>query len=280
MAKVLDHKVDSYNGVEITDAAVKAGEARGPAVDVEEFESALWHSLSVWKKEKRKGIWLQIHIEKAELVPAAVRAGFVFHHADPDSVTLTAWVNAELKNKMPPGPSHFVGVAGFVLNSKEEVLCIREKSGPSARLPDFWKLPGGLVDPQEDLRLAAEREVKEETGIDAVFHRLATVQEIHHGNSNALARTGTTDMYCITILKVADENQEIVPQADEVAECKWVPLDELLNLRYYSKEGTVFYKMFRAAADVALGQSPGLEAESLEFGFTPAVHTLYSAAKM
>jgi hypothetical protein len=32
-----------------------------------------------------------------------------------------------------------------------KLLVIREKGGPTARLKDFWKLPGGHVDHKEDL---------------------------------------------------------------------------------------------------------------------------------
>ena len=36
-----------------------------------------------------------------------------------------------------------------VINGRNEVLAIQERAGPTAELADFWKLPGGLVDPGE-----------------------------------------------------------------------------------------------------------------------------------
>lgn len=155
---------------------------------------------------------------------------------------------------------------------------MKEKSGPSARLSDFVKLPGGLADNGEDLCDAAVREVKEETGLDTVFERIATIQEIHHSAKyGGPAREGTTDLYCICILRAVDENQELVPQESEIAECRWVPLDEFLNLRYYNVQGTVYYKMFRTAAQVALAHSQGLEQEHLRFGFNDTKNRLYSS---
>lgn len=171
----------------------------------------------------------------------------------------------------------FIGVAGFVLNSKNQVLCVKEKTGPSARLEGFWKLPGGLVDKQEDIRDAVVREVKEETGLDAEFSKLATIQEIHHtAKYGGPAREGTTDLYCICILKAKDETQALIPQETEIAECAWVPLEEFLNSRYYRAEGTVYHKMFRVAAETALGHSDGFESESLRFGFSEATQQVYS----
>ncbi|GBG29758.1 Nucleoside diphosphate-linked moiety X motif 6 [Hondaea fermentalgiana] len=282
----LEHKVNSYNAVEVVDPRSHAGykgleegeAAQLTPTDPREFERDLWQSLQCWRKEGRKGVWLRIGIGASDLIPVAVQAGFVFHHAEDSYVMLSAWLAAEHENKLPPGPSHFIGVAGFVVNSKNEVLCIREKSGPSARLKDFWKLPGGLVDQQEDLRDAVVREVLEETGLRTRFKQMASIQEIHHvGQRAGPAREGTTDLYCICVLEAEDETQTLVPQEEEIAACQWVPVDTLLNSRYYSREGTVFATMFRAAAKVASGNASGLESEHLQFGLAPGSNTVYAA---
>ena len=60
---------------------------------------------------------------------------------------------------------------GLVTNEKGEILAIRERfaGDPDSKFSKFWKLPGGHVDPAEDLGQAVEREVFEETGITAHF---------------------------------------------------------------------------------------------------------------
>jgi 8-oxo-dGTP pyrophosphatase MutT (NUDIX family) len=279
MAVVLEHRVNTYNSVEVTDASCGPRADGGPPAAPREWEARLWQSLGQWRREGRKGVWLRLHPSQSELVPVAVRAGFEFHSAETGGLTLTAWVAPHEKNALPPGPAHFIGVAGFVLNSRDEVLCVRERSGPSARLSDFWKLPGGLVDRQEDLAAAAVCEVLEETGLQCDFERLATVQEIHHSQKyGGLARAGTTDLYCVCVLRARDERQAIVPQQSEIAAAQWVPLSTLLALRYYSAEGTVFHKMFRAAAAVAKGDAPGLELAKLRIGFSEGTNPLFTAA--
>ena len=109
---------------------------------------------------------------------------------------MTAWLLDGVPSTLPPGPSHFIGVAGLVLrrvsdakgNENDfdyrnyEVLVIKEKHGPSVTMKDFWKLPGGLVDRSEDICVAAPREVLEETGIDTDFSKICAIQEIHNGN--------------------------------------------------------------------------------------------------
>ena len=50
-----------------------------------------------------------------------------------------------------------------MVNSKDEFLLIKEERGPFLG----WKFPGGLVEPDESLAEAVEREVLEETNVRA-----------------------------------------------------------------------------------------------------------------
>ena len=62
-----------------------------------------------------------------------------------------------------------VGIALF--NTQGRVLIARrfKDDGPEIILPGFeWQMPQGGIDPSEDPRLAAERELYEETGVTSV----------------------------------------------------------------------------------------------------------------
>lgn len=103
---------------------------------------------------------------------------------------MTAWLPTT-ENTLPTQPHHQIGVGGFVLNQNGEVLVIQEKSGLTAGLKDFWKLPGGLVDPRESISDAVVREVFEETGVRVEFGAIASIRESH-----ASTYGGMTDLYC------------------------------------------------------------------------------------
>ena len=65
-----------------------------------------------------------------------------------------------------PSYAHtLVGVGGMVVTNDNRVLVVQERF----RFSSHWKLPGGYVDPGEDIDKAAVREVFEETGIQTKF---------------------------------------------------------------------------------------------------------------
>jgi 8-oxo-dGTP diphosphatase len=61
-------------------------------------------------------------------------------------------------------PRNTTGVGGLVVRN-EEILVVRMTYGPSQ---GRYMLPGGLLDPGETADAAVTREVREETGIEAV----------------------------------------------------------------------------------------------------------------
>lgn len=95
--------------------------------------------------------------EFAHLLPVALENGFVLHHCKPSYILVTNWLQKE-QNKLPgyvvitllflvkltktiSFASHQVGVGGFVVNDKGQILMVRERY----LLSKMWKFPGGLV---------------------------------------------------------------------------------------------------------------------------------------
>lgn len=148
-------KPDTYKGMIIdTDSVPRSAD---------DFVSVLRASLDAWRAGGVRGVWLHLPLDLSHLVPLAVAHGFKYHHANERILTLTNWL-PESPSTLPHGPTHQVGVGGFVLNDKCEVLMVKERTGPAAKL-GIWKLPTGIIERGEDLVDAARREVLEETGV-------------------------------------------------------------------------------------------------------------------
>lgn len=73
----------------------------------------------------------------------------------------------------------------------------------------------------EDITDAAVREVKEETGVDAVFESLVTFRHTHN------MMFENSDIYVILMMKAISDT--IVPSQREVNSCQWMEVDEYCN---------------------------------------------------
>lgn len=245
-AEDMNETLDRYGGVRVEiEANVEGIDA------VRSYRERIKKRKRVWRNEGRRGIWMKIPSSSAETIPVALAEGFQLHHAAPPpaaSVTLTLWLPSDIPNPLPQYPHHQIGVGAFVLNGRDEVLCVQEKSGPTSKWKDFWKLPGGLVERGEDLAVAAVREVREETGIDVVFESIATARETHTAFDGAC-----TDIYMVCACALhpkygKDDVPDPRPQPSEIARASWIPLETFLGSRYYRKG--LYGEMLREAAKV------------------------------
>ena len=244
-------RIDAYSCVEVT------SDVSSFIADASRFSAELAASLAHWEAEGCKGVWLKVPTSAANLLPIAMNEhSFVPHHANASHIMLRRWLLDEQPDTMPPPASHFVGCAGFVLNSKQELLVIQEKSGPAARA-NLWKLPGGLVAAGENLAEACVREVQEETGLLTVFSCVASVVESHHPMGPS--RSGFSDLYHVCVLHCADaqETKPLQAQEAEIAAVRWMPVTDVLQIPFYNAAG-VFGHALRAALRCARGESNGL----------------------
>ncbi|RUS78072.1 hypothetical protein EGW08_014152 [Elysia chlorotica] len=143
--------------------------------------------------------------------------GFDYHHAQAGSVCLTKWLQPDIPNHIPGYANHYLGVGGFVVNAKNQVLAIQERYHVTNNV-SLWKLPGGLADPGEELAETAKREVFEETGVPCEFICLLAFRHMHN------YRHGCSDFYHVCLMKPL--SLEIKPCPQEIAACQWLDLDE------------------------------------------------------
>ena len=220
--EMLEHKTDTYGGVIVRSSLVPMEE--------ETFADELASSLNTWRGSGVRGVWLRILADRTHLLPVALAQGMELHSACPAWVQVTAWLDEGAPSSLPPPPAFKFGMAGFVTH-KDHVLLIQEASGPASAYPGFWKLPGGNVDPDEELLDAAEREVLEETGIVASALGLVGIR---HAVGSTGDRPRPADLYGVAYMPLDPEAER--PELDlekgdgEVADITWMPIAEYLSL--------------------------------------------------
>lgn len=114
-----------------------------------------------------RGVWLTLpYSTHFSLLSTLAQHGFKPHHWSPShqELILQCWLREGVENPTPPHAHVDVGCAAIVVNSKGRVLGIREKFDKSGR----WNVPGGHLDPGEDLLTCAAREASEEAGVSCV----------------------------------------------------------------------------------------------------------------
>ncbi|KAL5728957.1 nudix (nucleoside diphosphate linked moiety X)-type motif 8 [Ranunculus cassubicifolius] len=226
---ILDAYDDEYGGVII--------EAESLPSSANAFASVLRASLFEWTLKGKKGIWLKILTEQADLVPIAIKEGFSYHHAEPEYAMLTYWIPDE-PCMLPEGPSHQIGVGAFVINEKREVLVVKENLCP-CRCIGLWKLPTGYINKSEELFAGAVREVKEETGVDTAFLEVIAFRHAHR------VAFEKSDLLFLCMLKPL--SSDIIIDEKEIQAAKWMPLEEYMAQPFFQED-----HMLKKAIDICV----------------------------
>ena len=120
----------------------------------------------------------------------------------------------------------FVTVDILVINNTtEEILLIKRLNEP---FKDYWALPGGFVDENEDLEEAAHRELKEETNLG--------VEELYQlGAFGTPGRDPRGHMISIAYLGYSSDVKN-AKAMDDAKELKWFKINDLPKLAFDHKE--------------------------------------------
>jgi ADP-ribose pyrophosphatase YjhB (NUDIX family) len=168
-----------------------------------------------------KAAWIHLSQTQLHLVSVCVELGFALHHCSSDnSITLLKWLRTSPSN-VPEYSNHYIGVGGAVIDDHDNILVVQTTLQSLEEIP--WKLPGGYVETRESLGVAAVREVKEETGVDAEVIGLLCFREI------SSAPFGRRDIYFVMLMRplcVAIQVQD----THEVMNCSWIPMPHFLEV--------------------------------------------------
>ncbi|KAL3944089.1 MAG: hypothetical protein SGBAC_001820 [Bacillariaceae sp.] len=192
------------------------------------FKQKLEETVSALRVMEKSSVWVKVPMSRGSLLEDMVDLGFEFHNAQGNVAKLNLWLPTDRESKVPEFATHNVGVGAVVVNSRDEILCVRELR--KNYMP--WKVPGGLAELGEYIPDAVQREVLEETGIPTKFNSILSFRHTH-GLAN-----GRSDMYFVCHLdpiEGVDEDGKVVipkPQAQvcEIEAAKWVPLAEYRDM--------------------------------------------------
>lgn len=124
------------------------------------------------------------------------------------------------------------------------------------------------MDANEDLHLAACREVLEETGIETEFLGLLCFRHAHN------FQFGKSDLFFVCLLKPLSFS--IVKQESEIAACEWLELDTYMTQKLTMS--SPLYSKLNAFIEKAVkenGPKNFLERHTLPLGSRPGSNTLY-----
>jgi 8-oxo-dGTP pyrophosphatase MutT (NUDIX family) len=105
---------------------------------------------------------------------------------------------------------------------------------PAGKPDGTWALPKGLIGPDERAEVTAIREVKEETGVEATpVEKLGDVRYVYTWDGERVFKI--VSFYLLRYS--AGRLGEIAPEFEhEVAEVRWLPLEEAPRLLAYKGE--------------------------------------------
>ncbi len=126
-----------------------------------------------------------------------------------------------------PRPAVTVDIVIFLKEDNEhKVLLIKRKHPP---FEGQWAFPGGFVNIDEELEAAAERELKEETGL-----QISGLLQLHtFGKLNRDPRGRTIS---VVYLGFANKENEHVEGADDAREAEWFPAGQVPQLAFDHNE--------------------------------------------
>ncbi|XGW33004.1 hypothetical protein V3C99_017482, partial [Haemonchus contortus] len=188
------------------------------------FATEITETFNEWKEKELNAAWVYISLQDSHVVPRLAKLGFIFTHAATSEVTMTCWLG-DGPSRMPTTSFSYYSVSGLVLDETGRVLMVREQ--PQHRRVSFWKFPGGVPKPKEDLLRTAERKVLEETGIVAKGEAVIGLRQRLHTEYK-----DSSGFFFVCLMKNIADAQigRVETVSDEIVDVRWFTRDEINSL--------------------------------------------------
>lgn len=127
-------------------------------------------------------------------------------------------------------------VAKALVTRVDGKILLLKRTNTDIRRPNQWDFPGGHVDNNEHVEDAVKREIKEETGLDAIVRSIAFAKtECVEWEDTVKHFSNATWVYFVCI---SHDKGEIVV-SDEHSEATWATLQEALDMITYPRHREV-----------------------------------------
>ena len=128
------------------------------------------------------------------------------------------------------------GVLVRRLRGRWWVAAIRPKGRPAG----LWALPKGRIDPGEGAEAAAVREVREETGLEGVpLRKLGDIRYVYTWDGERVFKV-------VSFFLLRYRRGHLSPDASEVDEARWLPLEDAPRLLAYGGERETAHRALAA----------------------------------
>jgi ADP-ribose pyrophosphatase YjhB (NUDIX family) len=184
----------------------------------ENFPQVLEQSITEWVENKIKAVWLLVPNSQLELVAVCHNYGFYPHHVNESGIMMAKWLENR-PNALPTYSTHYVGVGGILFNENNQILLVKNRYSATGLIN--WRLPGGLVEPNELVCDAACREVLEETSVQS---RPVGILGLREKKNYQFDRP---DIYFLVLLEPLSFQHTMDPE--EIVDCAWMDFAQWID---------------------------------------------------
>ncbi|MBN2183233.1 MAG: NUDIX hydrolase [Sedimentisphaerales bacterium] len=122
---------------------------------------------------------------------------------------------------------------------KTSILLIKRKHDP---FRGQWAIPGGFLEMDEELDVAAARELAEETGLTGVH-----LEQMH--TFGTLGRDPRGRMITVTFIGIADEQNSAIKAGDDAAEARWFDIENLPDNLAFDHDKVIKFAIAKLRAE-------------------------------